>query len=244
MIRNDLHVHSIQSACGLHTLLELASIAAAKGMRGFNLSDHGPASGRSMNFGVLADTRRLPETMERHGASVRIWRGIEANLLTLSGDTDIPADNARFDLISLGLHGSFQLAGQFDQARNTEALLTAMARHPVDMLCHPCIRAHPLDVDAVVERAAQLGVLLEINNTNLRLGKTDVAALERMILRARELGAALVETSDAHVYTELGENEQVEAVLSRLDLVGDEVLLNRDDQALDRRIAARKAMRA
>lgn len=45
MIRNDLHVHSIQSMCGLHTLLEIVEIAARKGMRLVNISDHGSAFG-------------------------------------------------------------------------------------------------------------------------------------------------------------------------------------------------------
>lgn len=244
MIRNDLHVHSIRSGCGLHSLLELVAIASSKGMRGFNLSDHGPALGRRIDFGVFTDLRRLPETVEWGEARIRLWRGIEANLLNLAGDTDVlPKFVHRFDIISLGLHACFELAGLRDEARNTEALINAFARGLVDLATHPCIKPHPVDIDAVVEAAAETGVMLEINNTNLRLDKTDVRKLERMITKALDRGALLVENSDGHVYTEIGENEQVETLLSRMGLDANAILLNRNDHALDAYIAKRKRNR-
>jgi putative hydrolase len=241
VIRNDLHVHSIRSSCGLHTLLEIVSIASAKGVRSLNLSDHGPALGRSINFGVFTDLRRLPETVKWGAAKVRVWRGIEANLLNIAGDTDVPPKFVhRFDIISLGLHACFELAGLRDEARNTKAFVNAFTRRGVDLATHPCIKAHPVNIDAVVEAAAETGVMLEINNTNLRLGKTDVRKLERMIAKALDCGALLVESSDGHVYTEIGENEQVETLLSRMGLDPDATLFNRRDKALDAYITKRK----
>ncbi len=59
-----------------------------------------------------------------------------------------------------------------------------------------------------------------------------------------ERGARLVECSDGHTWVEIGENEAVEAHLSELGLDGDAVLLNRDDDALDRFLAERRSLRA
>jgi predicted metal-dependent phosphoesterase TrpH len=72
MIRNDLHVHSIQSLCGLHTILEIVQVASRKGMRLVNIADHGRTAGKRINVGVLADQRRLPDpVVALDGSSMR-----------------------------------------------------------------------------------------------------------------------------------------------------------------------------
>ena len=53
MIRNDLHVHSVKSMCGMHTLLEIVEIAAEKGMRMVNISDHAPTEKHGVTATVM-----------------------------------------------------------------------------------------------------------------------------------------------------------------------------------------------
>jgi DNA polymerase (family 10) len=75
----------------------------------------------------------------------------------------------------------------------------------VDILGHPTGRrllkreSYPLDVDAVVTRAAALGVAVEINSQGHRLDLNDVHA--RL---ARDRGARLVISSDAHARQSVG----------------------------------------
>jgi len=240
VIRNDLHVHSLQSFCGFHTLLEIAQIAARKGMARVNVSDHGEGLGRAMNFGVVVDKRRLPDPLILpDGSSITILRGIEANIMNAEGDTDIPQKLIpKFDLISAGFHycGVPQYSSE---ATNTCALQNTLKKNPIDLLTHPCIDTYPLDIPAVVDLADQYGFALEINNTNLRVGKTNLRKLEQMIALALESKAVLVETSDGHTYYEIGENEKVEEYLGNLGFHGDDFLLNRDDEKLDRFIKER-----
>ena len=95
MIRNDLHVHSIRSRCGQHTLLEIAEIAARKKMRMVNICDHGSASGGEMSFGVPTDKRRCPRDVPcAGGAVVSVLIGIEVNILGVDGSSDFPRDDA------------------------------------------------------------------------------------------------------------------------------------------------------
>ena len=42
MLEADLHVHSLFSACGLHTLLELLEHGHAIGLKAMAVTDHGP----------------------------------------------------------------------------------------------------------------------------------------------------------------------------------------------------------
>lgn len=213
-------------------------------MRSVNISDHGAGLGRAMNFGVITDKRRLPNPVVLpDGSSIHLYRGIEANIMDIEGQTDIPPKFIpRFDLISIGFHFC-GLPQNGSEAENTRALVRAIEKEPIDLLTHPCIATYPLDIPTVVNLARQYGFLLEINNTNLRVDKTDIVRLKRMISLALECGAGLVETSDGHTYTEIGENEKVEELLTNMGLNGDDFLLNRDDRLLEQFIQKRTALR-
>ena len=81
----------------------------------------------------------------------------------------------------------------------TSRILRAMENPHVDVLGHPTGRyilkrePYPVDVEAVLERAARLGVAMEINSQPHRLDLNDSYA--RL---ARDKGVALVISSDAH----------------------------------------------
>ena len=240
MIRNDLHVHSVQSMCGMHTVLEIVEIAARKDMRLVNISDHGSASGKDMRFGVIANKLRWPEKVESStGKVITVLAGIETNILDIHGNSDFPSSNVnRFDLVSAGFHHSNDGASD-----NTKALENYLKQAPLDILTHPCKASHPLLVEEIVELSLAYGFALEVNNTNLRVGKTDHDQLEKMITLASERGAPLVENSDGHTYLEIGENEKVEAFLQERQIDGDALFINRDDRRLETFLAQRKNMR-
>ena len=87
------------------------------------------------------------------------------------------------------------------------------------------------------------GFALEVNNTNLRLGKTDITRLKDMIHLAKKKGAALSENSDGHTFMEIGENEKITKLLKEIKLNGDDIFINRDDEILDKFVARRKKIR-
>lgn len=214
VLRHDLHTHSVQSACGIHTTTELLQIAAQKGTRTVNVCDHGSASGRSVNFGVLADPRRTPRTVRialgPQEVPVRLLPGIEANILH-GGDTDLPLSamergTARFALISAGFHGSAaRLKENKDPEANLAALRAYVRRFPLDILTHPCIKPFPLPAAGLARLAHEHGFALEVNNTNLALGKTDLCRLPHMIDEARSRRVTLLCNSDGHTWYELFE---------------------------------------
>jgi len=246
MIRNDLHVHSIRSLCGVHTLLEIVEIAAGKGIRSVNICDHGKASGRQIKFDVINNKRRCPRVIHStQGKPVTVLAGIEANILDINGNSDFLTDQAReFDLVSAGFHSmAKELASEKSPQTNTQALENYLRRYPLDILTHPCIAAFPLDTEKLVNLSVKYGFALGVNNTNLYLGKTDVDKLKDMIQLAREKGAALSENSDGHTFFEIGENEEIVKLLKEMQLNGDDVFFNRDDKMLDQFLARRKKIR-
>ena len=246
MIRNDLHVHSINSLCGVHTLLEIVEIAARKGMRTVNICDHGKASGKETKFGTLNNKRRCPrEINSSKGVAISVLAGIETNILDIDGNSDFPADQTRkFDLVSAGFHSmAEELALEKSVENNMKALENYLKRYPLDILTHPCIAAFPMDLEKVIDLSLKYGFALEVNNTNLRLGKTDITRLKDMIHLAKKKGAALSENSDGHTFMEIGENEKITKLLKEIKLNGDDIFINRDDEILDKFVARRKKIR-
>jgi len=239
-------VHSIQSACGFHTLFEIVQIARQKGMYSVNISDHGSAAGRYMNFGILVDRDRLPDPVTPPGSQgLKIWRGIEANILDEEGNSDIPEKYvAKFDLISAGFHSCGNLPKFGSTEDNTRALINFLKKYPVDILTHPCTKGFPLHIPAVVELALAYGFKLEINNANLKRGKEDRHKLEQMItLATTQETKLLIETSDGHTYQEIGENDAIEKLLAEMSLRGTEILLNRSSAKLVDFVHERKIKR-
>jgi putative hydrolase len=246
MIRNDLHVHSIRSLCGFHTILEIVEIAAKKGMRSVNICDHGKASGKEIKFDVFNNKDRFPRTIQSdQGNTITIMTGIEVNILDIEGNSDLPLEQAiKFDLISAGFHSmAKELASGKSLQSNTQALENYLSRFPLDILTHPCIAAFPLDTEIVVNLAIKYGFALEVNNTNLRLKKTDLGELKDMIDLAIEKGAALSENSDGHTIDEIGENEQIEKLLKSMGLNGNDVFFNRNDKLIYEFLKGRKKIR-
>jgi putative hydrolase len=229
----------------VHTLLELVEIATRKRMEMLNVSDHGPALGRSLNLAVFLDPQRLPSPIRAlSGRPVVILRGIEANVLNADGETDIPMRHvSRFDLVTLGFHPCGDLHADRSESQNTRALVNAATRYPFDILAHPCISTYPLDLETVVDLSREYGFALELNNTKLRLNRSDAGRLARMATLAVGKGARLVETSDGHTFHEIGENECVETLVAQVGLNADAALLNRDDGKLLQFVAERRARR-
>lgn len=250
-LKHDLHIHSVQSACGIHSVMEILEIAHKKGLKTINICDHGSAAGRKMNFGVIADRRRTPKIVQFDDKScVNLLVGIEANILD-DGESDIPSGwkekpNLKFDLISAGFHSCAKnLKEMKDPEKNFQALKKYLDKYPLDILTHPCIKNFPLPVEKLVALSADKGFALEVNNTNLIVDKTDVEKLKKMILLATESHCRLVCNSDGHTFFEIGECGMVRNLLEKqLNLKMETTFpLNFNDDALNLFIEERVRIR-
>ncbi len=222
VLRHDFHTHSLQSACGIHSVAEILDIAAQKGVETVNISDHGAASGRKMNFGVIADPARtpmkVPIAVGTEQTMVRLLAGIEANILD-DGGTDLPLKSMgrsshRFALISGGFHSSaVMLKKGKDPRANFDALSAYAESYPIDILTHPCTKTFPLPVADLVQLARAKTFALEVNNTNLVVDKTNLDALQLMIEEALAHGVTLLCNSDGHTWHELFECGAVRALV-------------------------------
>jgi DNA polymerase (family 10) len=90
------------------------------------------------------------------------------------------------------------------EAEMTERVLRALQHPQVDVLAHPTGRLltrrppYALDVEAVLQAAAELNVAVELNASPNRLDLSDVH-----VHRAKQLGVKVAIDTDAHTVREL-----------------------------------------
>ncbi len=198
----DLHIHSIRSSCGFHTLLEIIAIMKEKKQTAFALTDHGPALKTPIShFSVML--RRLPHVIN----GIRVFKGIEASILNAGGDIDLPVfEGHNYEIILAGLHNHDTFAGTTSKKENTRAVVNALRRNPsIRVLTHPYFSFLPLDLDEITDAAVENGTALEINNSYILTGKSDMERMACMAELCKEKGAMIALNSDGHVFNEMAE---------------------------------------
>lgn len=223
----DLHTHTVASGHAFSTVTELAQAAADKGLELIAFTDHGPSVPGGAHPWYFWNTKTVPSTL----SGVRVLRGCEANVADSENGLDLPDEVlGMLDLVAVGFH---PLTGfdDHDRERNTRALLRAM-RHPlVDIVTHPG-NGHefPLEMDAIVAAAVELGVALELNGHSFDpdSSRSESAATERAFaVAAREAGAHISVGSDAHYHAHVGEFGHALAVATEIDFPIERIV-NRD----------------
>jgi DNA polymerase (family 10) len=206
-LKGVLHCHS-QYSDGKATIAEMAAAAKARGWSYIGISDHSEsafyAGGVSRDSLLLQhdEIDRLNDGFE----GIKVLKGIEADILA-DGRVDYDDEVLeRFDFVIGSVHSRFGM----DRAAMTERVLKALDNPHLTILGHPTGRLlltrepYALDMDAVLDKAAELGVALELNADPHRL---DIDW--QQCRAAKERGVAIAIGPDAHSiagldYTELG----------------------------------------
>jgi DNA polymerase (family 10) len=201
-IRADLQVHSNWSD-GKLSMLEMARAAARRGIKVIAFTDHSVSLGVTggLNIERHAEQQKEIEVAQKElGDSIRILHASEVEIKA-DGSLDYPDQFlASLDLVLASLHTSLR------QPRDkvTARLINAIRNPYVDIIGHPTGRLIPdregadLDMEAVLQAAAETGVALEINAHPARLDLEDIYAR-----RAKELGIPISINTDAHSETDL-----------------------------------------
>ncbi|MBW3561518.1 MAG: DNA polymerase/3'-5' exonuclease PolX [Actinobacteria bacterium] len=197
----DLHVHTDLSGDGRASLEEMVAAAVARGCRYIAITDHGEdlsINGASREQ-MLAQRERIRE-VEAGYDDLTILHGSELNI-DLEGGLDYDHEFLMgFDWCIASVHSHFKL----DRDQQTERVITAM-RHPaVNAIGHlqgRRVGKRPpidLDLEAVMDAAAETGTAIEINSN---LDRLDATAEALLVARAKDV--VFVINTDAHATHEL-----------------------------------------
>lgn len=235
----DLHIHTIASGHAYSTLEEICRAAATKELEMIAVTDHGPAMPGGAHMYHFGNLWVLPEYIE----GVRVLHGIEANVLNLEGEIDLPPNYLRkMDLVWASLHPPCIDPGDWEE--NTRALLSALDNPYVDGIAHPCNPDYPVDAAAVLRKAREENKLVEINNSSLFVRPGSREYSEEIAYLAKEEENLLVVNSDAHFAGAVGELDFAMEILDEAG-VKKEQIINADTervmQFVERRRMAKKA---
>jgi DNA polymerase (family 10) len=212
-----MHCHSTWSSDGTNTIEEMARTAKGRGYRFLCITDHS----HYLREGKL---ERQWEEIEEVNARVkpfRVLRGIEANIRA-DGSLDVEDDTlGELDWVVASLHTSFERSP-------TERVLAALENPHVDQIGHLTARkltrreGAPMDVERVLERAAETRTAIEINSQPDRLDMRDTHA--RL---AAEAGVLIPINTDAHSALALAHAELGVAQARRAWLTKEQILNTR-----------------
>ncbi|MFP4662023.1 MAG: DNA polymerase/3'-5' exonuclease PolX [Halanaerobiales bacterium] len=187
-IRGDLHIHS-RYTDGAYTIEELIAEARKRGYQYIAITDHSQslrvAQGMSPER-LLGQIEEIDSLQEKY-SDIKIYRGIEVDIDS-EGKLDYPDEIlARLDLVIASIHSGF------NQSREqiTRRVVRAMENPYVNIIAHLRGRlikkreAYPIDVEAVIEKAAETGTCLEINASPYRLDIDDVICRQAKAKRVK-----------------------------------------------------------
>jgi DNA polymerase (family 10) len=196
-LRGILHVHSTWSDGGA-TIHEMAEAARAMGMRYLGMCDHSQAAAYANGLSP-ANVRRQQEEIDRlndeYAGKFRILKGTECDILK-DGALDYDDKTlASFDFVVASIHSHFELP----PAEQTTRLIRALENPYLSILGHPTGRillerpGYDPDLEAVIDRAGELGACIEINADPHRFDLD-----WRFHRRATERGIRIPICPDAH----------------------------------------------
>jgi DNA polymerase (family 10) len=196
-ISAELHSHSTWSD-GTLSIEEMARQAIARGYRVLAITDH---SGSLAIAGGLQAEELIQQRVEidavqrQLGDQIHLLHGTEIEIRA-DGTLDYPDEVlASLDIVIASLHVGLRQPRQQVTAR----LLNAIRNPHVDIIAHPTGRLLPnregadLDMDAVIESAAEHGTALEINAHPSRLDLEDI-----YVRRAVDMNIPISINTDAH----------------------------------------------
>jgi len=182
---------------GKASVEEMARACLERGYEYFALTDHSQTM--AMVQGLTPARAREQwseiEEVQARVPGIRILRSVEVDILK-DGSLDMPDDVLeQLDLVVISVHSFMDQ----DRKTMTERVLRAMQHPSADILAHPTGRrinrreSFELDVEAVLEAAADLSLVVELNANPNRLDFSDVH-----VHRAKELAVPVVISTDAH----------------------------------------------
>ncbi len=197
----DLHMHTDRTD-GREPLEVMVRAARDRGYEYVAITEHSKSLAMTFGFDGARVRKSIDEIakVRKQVPGIHVLHGLEVDILA-DGELDLDDESlALLDWVLVAIHGHTQQS----PAQATERVLRAISNPYVHAMAHPTARKIgqrepvPFDQERVFDRAAELGVAMEINGQPDRTDLSDVHAR-----RAREKGVRFVIDTDAHSIPQL-----------------------------------------
>ncbi len=200
-IKGDIHMHTTYTD-GDASIKEMAEAARKLGHEYIAITDHSKrvSVANGMEVAELAEQLKEIDKVNEELDGIRILKGAEVDILA-DGTLDYPNDMlSRLDLRICSVHYKMDMSSK----KQTERILKAMDNPWFDILGHPTGRLlqkrseMDLDMEAIMDKAVENGIIMEINANPERLDLDD-----QHCKMAKEKGVMISISTDAHSIGEL-----------------------------------------
>lgn len=234
----DTHTHTVASGHAYSTIQENAREAGNKGIEAMAMTDHGPSMQGSLGITHFWNLNVIPERIY----GVRIFKGVEANIMDWSGATDMPDQMLRnLDFVMASFHEVTIKPATVEE--HTRAMVSALKNPLIDAVAHPGNPVFQVDIDTVVKAAAEYGKLIEINNHSFYARKGSDANCREFVHKCRKYGARISCGSDAHISFDIGRFDKVHELIIEAKMP-EELVIGTSVEKIERFVAQRKAEKA
>ena len=231
----DTHTHTIVSGHSWSTLSENVVAAKARGLAGLCLTEHGPAIPGGAPEYIPHSEQMLPSVID----SIRVYRGIEADIMDFNGRLDIPDHYLRLTEYAIAsFHPVFIEAGSVEQ--NTQAYLGALRNPYIDTIGHADDPSVPCDLETLILEAKKLDKLIELNNNSLTPHRPNSrGSITKYALLCKQHSVPVCVASDAHYYTMVGNVDPLMSLLAEINFPP-ELIVNMTQERFEGYLAIRK----
>lgn len=197
----DFHVHTVASGDAFGTIHEVTEIAKNKNMKCIAVTDHGPAmpaSSHAYYFNSLASN-----VSQDNG--VKIYPGVEANIIDKNGSLDLPEDVlSKLSFIIASFH-PFSWDITNSTAQNTQALRSCLLHYDVKAIAHMNKPYYKVNIEEIVPILIKKNICIELNNRAIASDKNNWNRFKKEILYSKSKGVKFIVSSDAHNINQVGE---------------------------------------
>lgn len=211
----DLHTHTISSGHAYSSLQENVKGALDNGIHYLGMSDHAPTMPGAPHAFHFMNLKVIPEYIN----TVKILKGIEANIINYNGDIDVNNSISKhLDYVIASLHIPTIEPGNIEE--NTNAILKAMENPIVTIIGHPDDGRYPIDYEKIVLKAKETKTLIEINNSSLNPNGTrmNTESNSEVILNlCKKHEVCVILGSDAHISYDVGKFDNAIKLIKKVN---------------------------
>ena len=228
----DMHTHTVASGHAYSTIHENIQFAKKHGMKFLGTSDHGSTMTGGPAEYFFHNLKVVPREMD----GVKILRGMEANILDVNGNIDELDSKALdgLDYLIASLH--IVCIEPSTKEDNTMAILNVMDKEKVKIIGHPDDARYELDYEAIVRKAKEKNILLEVNNSSLSPNTSREGARENILKYlelCKEYGVRIIMGTDSHICYDIGVFQYAEAIIEEANFPKELVINYWEDQIIE-----------
>lgn len=222
----DLHTHTVASGHAYTTLLENAEYASKIGIQILGTTDHAPSMPGAPHIWYFENFRALPRKI----FGVTMLYGSETNIVDYEGNIDLPVETQeKLDVIIASMHDPVMKPNK-NIDLNTRAFLNVMDNPRVDIIGHSGNPSFPIDEEALVKKAKEKDILIEINNSSFVRSRVGSEKTCTKIARlCKDYNVKIILNSDAHCCFHIGNFDAALKMLKSINMP-EELIVNRNTE--------------